>query len=128
MRNKKRNGVYRMYINGKPEEVYIDGDGWEQIDTFHKIEKYAKSHSFDIKYATMPTEYQTRKQDVLSAMSDRYEVVVFKLYTTNVKSIFFAPNYRVQIHDKHTKQIKTYMGTMAGFMFEMFDNIRGIQK
>lgn len=128
MIKKRQNGIYHMYINGKPIELCIDGDAWEQIDTFHKIEKYAKSHHFDIKYKTMPTEFKARKQDALSAGSDRYDITIFKLYASDTTSIFFAPKYRVQIHDKHKKQTKTYMGTIAGFMFEMFENIRGNQK
>lgn len=128
MRKKKPSGVYRMCINGKMEDLCIDGDGWEQIDTFHKIEKYSRSHKFDIKYTTIPTEFKYRYQDVLSATSDRYEIVVCKLYSPNTNNIFFAPNYRVQIHDRKSKQIKSYAGTMAGFIFEKFDNMRGAQK
>lgn len=127
---KKRNhiGVYQMYINGKLEDLYIDGDGWEQIETFKKIAGYSKSHKFEIKHATLPGMVKMRKQDVISAVSDKYEIVVIKSYVADAKTIFFAPDFRVQIHDKRTKEVKTYMGTMAGFMYNLFEKIQGIQK
>lgn len=128
MIEKKRNGVYRLFINGKSEELCIDGDGWKQIDAFRELEKYAKSHSMNIVSSTMPMVGNSHPQDVLSASSEKYEIVAFRANIPGATNILFAPQYRVQIHNKKTKQIQTYMGTVANFMFDMLNNFRGQQK
>ena len=122
------NGIYHTYINGHPEELCIVGDGWHQLNLFREIEQYAKSHKMVVNYATMPAHEKSRQQDILSANSDKYEIVAFKAHIPGVTNILFAPKYRVQIHNKRTNQTQAYMGTMAHFMFDMLNNLRGIQK
>ncbi|MBO5740173.1 MAG: hypothetical protein J6R52_03850 [Alphaproteobacteria bacterium] len=128
MRTKKANGIYNMTINGRPEVLCIDGDGWQQIDTFHKIEHYMKTHQATFKYATIPANKNTRQQDILSVKSDKYEIVAFRVATPGATNLLFTPQYRVQVYDSKTKEANTYMGTVAGFMFDMLNNFRGQQK
>ena len=128
MSRQKKPQVRRTNINGKTEDLCIIGDGWKQLATFREIEEYTKSHKMTVSYAKMPRNEVQRQQDVLSANSDKYEIVAFKAYAAGATNILFAPRYRVQIYNKKTKQIQTYIGTMANFMFDMLNNIRGKQK
>ena len=128
----KSSGVYRMYINGKLEELCISDDGWKQLYTFRTIEQYTKKHKITISFNTMPTKdkitQKITQQDVLSATSQKYEIVACKTHLPNATNILFAPRYRIQIHDKETNQTQSYVGTLANFIFDLLNNLRGKQK
>ena len=128
MRNKKTIGVYNMVINGRPEILCIDGGGWGQINTFRKIEHYMKTHRATFGYATIPACQDAQQQDILSAKSDKYEIVAIRMAVPYETNILFTPRYRVHVYDRKTNKTNTYMGTVAGFMFDMLNNFRGQQK
>lgn len=128
MRKIKHNGIYHTIINGKPEELCIIGDGWEQLTTFREIEHYMKTHQATFGYATAPARQGARQQDILSAKSDKYEIIAFRDATPGTTNLLFAPQYRVQVYDRKTNKTNTYMGTVAGFMFDMLNNFWGQQK
>lgn len=121
-------GIHYVTINGQTHQLCAFGNGGEQIQLLKKIECYAQKHSMEIRYATMPAGAPMRHQDVISAKSDRYEIVVCKVHTPNVSNILFAPKYRVQVHDKEKNETKAYMGTMANLMFDMLNDIRTKKK
>lgn len=128
MRKTKRNGIYHMIINGRPEVLCIDGDGWNQINTFRKIEHYMKSHRAVFGYVLVAANQATPQHEVLSVKSDEYEIVAIRMAVPYETNILFTPRCRVQVYDHKTNKTNTYMGTVAGFMFNMLNNFRGQQK
>lgn len=124
----KKQGVFHVTINGQQYQLCAFGNGWEQICRLKEIEQYTQKHNMTIRFATIPTKDKRRQQDVISAKSDKYEIVVFKAHTPNVSNILFAPKYRAQICDKEKNKINTYMGTMANLMFDMLNDIRTKEK
>lgn len=121
-------GIHYVTLNGRTHQLCVIGNGWEQICQLKKIEQYTQKHNMNISYATIPTKDKNRQQDVISAKSDRYEIIVCKAHTPNVSNILFAPKYRAQIYDKEENKINAYMGTMANLMFDMLNDIRTKKK
>ncbi len=128
MIRKKCRGVYHMVINGRPEILCIDSGGWRQINTFRKIEHYMKTHWATFGYVTVPACQNVQQQDILSAKSDKYEIVAVRVAVPYETNILFTPRYRVQVYDGQTNKTNTYTGTVARFMFDMLNNFRRQQK
>jgi hypothetical protein len=128
MTKHKDNCLHTIKTNDIVKHVRVFGDGDEQLALFHEIKEYTQDNLFRIGHVSEHIGPGNRMQDTIGVSSDKYDILIVKKHMPTINFLPFAPHYHVQILDKHENKMHNHMGTMAEFMFDMFNNMQKAQK